>query len=101
MPLDDANAFWKRVHDDHEFRHKLTTATSDLELGAILIDAGFAVTAQELADSLDAWKQASSGRELADNELENVAGGGVGDRLPSLTQIHAGLKLVQPIGFKG
>jgi predicted ribosomally synthesized peptide with nif11-like leader len=106
MGLESAQAFWTRVRDDGEFRRMLAAATTDQELGKLIVDAGFTVTAEELKTSLQEWKtkSAAAGQELSEQDLEKVAGGSMPGRyLPgfNLFDLKLGMTFVAPIGFKG
>jgi predicted ribosomally synthesized peptide with nif11-like leader len=98
MAEKNAQAFWTQVRDDPQFRDKLSSATTDEELSTIIIEEGFAVTAEELQTSLNEWqREAPAGRELSDADLEAVAGGGFGGGFHG---IREGIKHVAPAGYK-
>jgi predicted ribosomally synthesized peptide with nif11-like leader len=98
MAEKNAQAFWTQVRDDPRFRDKLTSAATDEELSTIIIEEGFAVTAEELQTSLNEWqREAAAARQLSDADLEVVAGGGLGI---AGRMLQEGIKHVAPAGYK-
>ena len=72
MSLEDAKGFVKKIGEDKEFEKKVSDAPDNETRLKLAKEAGFDFTPEELAASL------KEERELSDEDLENVAGGGIG-----------------------
>ena len=99
MDAKNPHDFWTRVQKDPQFRDRLMAAATDQELEGFLKSEGFTLTAEELAASLEGWKQASvEGSELSDEQMEAVAGGMQFNS--SLSIIQNGIGQVTPTRYK-
>jgi predicted ribosomally synthesized peptide with nif11-like leader len=73
MSEEQLTALLAKVNEDAELREKLKAAADADAVVAIAKEAGFMISADELQRA-----QAIQGKELSDEELESVAGGGKG-----------------------
>jgi predicted ribosomally synthesized peptide with nif11-like leader len=73
MSEEQLKAFWEAIQADAGLQQKLQGVTEPDAVAAIAKEAGFIISSEEI-------KKAQSGQlfavELADEQLENVAGGG-------------------------
>lgn len=71
MPIESAREFWKKVNEDKEFQKRFETANDNEERVKMIRDGGYEFTKEEMKQAV----QEVTGRELTDEELDNVSGG--------------------------
>lgn len=74
----DKNVLNQKLASDEEFVKKLTAADTAEEILAVMKNAGFDVTSEELDDvlsSLEIKESKGSSEELSDDDLDEVVGG--------------------------
>jgi predicted ribosomally synthesized peptide with nif11-like leader len=73
MSKESAKAYLERLEKDSDFKKKVQSAADDDSRWAVVKNAGFDFTKEELIEVM----QEKSGRKLTDAELEQVTGGAV------------------------
>jgi predicted ribosomally synthesized peptide with nif11-like leader len=72
MSVQGVTAFWERIQSDERFRERIEQAATPQEKHQVLVAAGYEVSRGDL----DTLRSLAGMREVSDEDLEKVAGGG-------------------------
>ncbi|KZR88718.1 Nif11-like leader peptide family RiPP precursor [Synechococcus sp. MIT S9508] len=76
MSEEQLKAFLEKVKADTILQEKLKAAADNDAVAAIAKDAGFSISADDLKNAPSILRRYAPSRELSEEELEGVAGGG-------------------------